>query len=247
MIKFILPAVFLLSGCPANFSIPATSADSPPPVSSTPANEVVSRPQLHKRPDGSFTIPTLYWATPQGVAGNGWEAVFGGTVVEVENVAEKKSDGFPFPRKYVQGAIKVEKIFRNLPDSTEITVGSVIRSEDFDGLKKGDKVVFFIDDIYEGGYVRVETAGTNSKLGFKVEDWNEPLVAALEKLAPCDKLRIERVEGHPEDFKARLHDCDGDRESKILDDPEIADIWKLRDPVGYQSLVEMRELRELDK
>jgi hypothetical protein len=233
VVKFILLAVVLLSSCTKNVPVRDSKVGTIP--------EIVSKPDFIKKSDGSFEFPTLYWATPGGIAEKNWQAVFGGTVIEVENVQEKKSDGFPFPRKYVKGAVKVEKIFRNLPDSSEIAVGSVIRSEDFDGLKKGDKVVLFIEEIYEGGFVRIETDGTNSKLGFKVKDWNEPIIAALEKLTPCDKTEVVWVEGHPEDFKVKLYNCD--EKSRILDDPQIAEIWKRYDPLGFQSLVEMRKLR----
>ncbi len=242
MVKFILLAVVFLAGCAGSVSIPATRADSLTPASPTPEIEVVSKPELDRKPDGSFLIPTPYWANPRSVAAMPWHAVFGGTVIEVKNDSQKFSRFGD--RKFISGALRVEKIFRNLPDSSEITVGSVIGSEDFDGLKKGDKAIFFVNEIYEGGFVRIEIEGTNSKLGFKVQDWNDPIVAVLEKLAPCDKTTVVWVEGHPEDFKAKLHACE--RESKILDDPQIAEIWKRYDPRGFQSLVEFREFRETD-
>jgi hypothetical protein len=233
----LLATVFLFNGCQAD-------KVSEPDITTNTAPKAATRLELFKKPDGSFRFPTLYWTTPRGVAEEDWNAVFGGTVIKVETVREKKSDGFPFPRTYVKGALKVEKIFRDLPDSTEITVDSIIESEDFDGLKKGDKVIIFIQEIYEGGFVRIEVDGTNSKLGFKVKDWNEPIVTALEKIAPCYKINIGWVEGHAQNFRAKMYDCYKERNQMILGDPQVTETWKRSDPKGFQYLVDLSEMKE---
>jgi hypothetical protein len=242
MEKFILLTVLFFSSCAGGGPLTKTNAESLPERVIEQQPKVISNPKLSKMSDGSFLIPNLYWVPPRGVAEQNWEAVFGGTVVEVKKDKAEYSD--QRSRKFVKGAIKVERIFLNLPDSVEVTIGSIIRSEDFDYLKKGDKVILFIHDIYESGYVRTEIKGTNSKLGFKVKDWNDPIVAALEKAAPCSKTRILWIEGHPEDFNVKVHDCYRERSAKILDDPQIAPVWSQLDPEGFQSLVEFRRLKQ---
>ena len=228
--KYFLLAVLLLNGCAAEIPVQETKAELAP--------ETISKVELMQLSNGSFLFPNLYWANPVGVAAN-WDAVYGGTVTEVKSESDDPAD--KDSRKFVEGAIKVEKIFLNLPDSSEIDIGSTIRSEDFDGLKKDDKVIVFINNKYEGGYVRVKIEGTNSKLGFKVKDWNDPIVSALEKVAPCDKIRIGWIEGFPKDFRAKLYDCYKERRNLIFDDPQISEIWKKNDPNGFQSLIESRQ------
>jgi hypothetical protein len=234
----VFTAVFFLFGC---FTDPSVNNPvSEPNAYTEPAP--LSKPDFTKHSDGSYQFSTVYWASPRGVAEDDWMAVYGGTVTEVKNEVDDPSD--ETSRKFVSGSIRVQKIFRNLPDSSEIAIGSIIRSEDFDGLKKGDKAIVFIQDIYEGGFVRAEIAGANSKLGFKVETWNDPIVTTLEKVAPCDKIRIGWVEGHPKDFRAKLHDCLQERDQMILDDPQISEIWKQHDPEGFRTLLEWREMRD---
>ncbi len=234
MLKLILPAVILFSSCAVDVSEQIVEKQTTP--------ETISKVKLTKKSDGSFEFPTLYWAVPRGVAEQDWNAVFGGTVIEVKKESDDPYD--KESRKFVSGAIKIEKTFLNLPDTSEISINSIVRSENFDGLKKGDKVIIFINGNYEGGYVRIEIDGTNSKLGFKVKDWSEAIVTALEKVAPCSKIETTWVEGHPEDFRAKMHDCLENRNKIILDDPQVAEIWKRYDPKGFQYLVELREMDE---
>ena len=236
MTKFILSLVIFLSGCAPNISEQNIEKDIAP--------KLVSTPESHKMSDGSFLLPTLYWANPLTVASEDWDAVFGGTVVKVSKESDYASDNLS--RKYVSGAIKIEKIFLNFPDNSEISVNSVVRSEDSDGLKIGDKVIVFTDGFYEGSFVRVEIEGTNTRLGFKVKDWNEPIVNVLEKIAPCGKIGEIWVEGHSKDFRVKMYNCRDERNKMILDDPQIADIWRRYDPIGFQYLLELRELNSVD-
>ena len=235
---YFLSAVILLNGCAADFPIEETK--------NKPAPEHISKIDLSKLSDGSFSISTIYWAGSRGVAEEDWQAVFGGTVVEVK---EERADPKDLKsRKFVNGAIKIEKIFLNLPDTDEIGIGSIVRSEDFDEMKKGDKIIFFVNGIiYEGGYCRVEVAGTNSKLGFKVKDWNDPIVSAVEKTAACEKVRNIWIEGHRKDFTAKQHDCYEERNKLVLDDPQISGIWKQNDPQGFQRLIEFRQYENSPK
>ncbi|HQU93105.1 MAG TPA: hypothetical protein PLK77_12445 [Pyrinomonadaceae bacterium] len=234
----VLAAVFFHFGC---FTAPSVNVPVSEPIAYTEPGKL-SKPDFIKKSDGSYEFSTVYWATPRGVAEDDWKAVYGGTVTDVKKEVDDPSD--ETSRKFVSGSIRVEKIFRNLPDSSEIAIGSIVRSEDFDGLKKGDKAIIFIQDIYENGFVRAEIAGTNSKLGFKVETWNDPIVTALEKVARCGKIRIGWVEGHPKDFRAKLHDCYQELDQMILDDPQISEIWKLHDPEGFRRLLELRKMSD---
>jgi len=236
MTRFILSAVIFFNGCAA--TVPEQNSEK----NITP--KLISKPESHKKSDGSFRFSTLYWATPRTVAGDDWHAVFGGTVIIVSKESDDPLDNSS--RKYVSGAIKIEKVFLNLPDNSEISVNSVIRSEDFDDLKIGDKVIVFINVFYEGDFARVEIEGTNTKLGFKVKDWNEPIVSVLEQIAPCGKIQETWAEGHPEDFRVKMYNCFEERNRIILDEPQVAEIWKRYDPIGFQYLLELRELNSVD-
>ena len=184
----------------------------------------------------SFNFPTLYWAVPRPVAVTDWHAVFGGTVVKVKKEKQKFSEDLT--RKFVGGEIEIERIFLNLPSGAAISVGDKFYGEDFENLKKGDKVIVFINGFYEKEFVRIKIDGTNSALGWKVKNWNEPIVAVLEKIAPCGKTEETRVEGHKRDFRTTLYDCREERDQMIL---ENAEIWKRYDPKGFDELVERQK------
>lgn len=186
---------------------------------------------------GSF--PTLYWAVPRPIADTNWHAVFGGTVVSVKKEKQELSEDLS--RKIVTGEIKIEKIFLNLPDGKPISINDQFFGEGFENLKKGDKVIVFINGFYEKEFVRIAIDGTNSALGLKVKDWNEPIVSVLEKIAPCSEIKETTPEGHKKDFLVKLYDCRAERDKMIL---ENALIWKRYDPKGVAELIEKRKFEE---
>lgn len=186
---------------------------------------------------GSF--PTLYWAVPRPIARTDWHAVFGGTVIKVKK--EKQDLTEDLSRKIVTGEIQIEKIFLNLPDGEPFSINERFFGEGFENLKKGDKVIVFVNGFYEKEFVRIAIDGTNSALGLKIKDWNEPIVALLEEIAPCEKIKETTPEGHKKDFRAKLYDCRAERDKMIL---ENAAIWKRYDPKGFAELVEMKKFEE---
>ncbi len=202
----------------------------------------ISTPDPWFKRNNTVNIPTVYWAGPFTIPEEAWFAVYGGEVIEVKVERTDYSDNHS--REFVSGKLKVEKIFLDLPENSDVSIGSVIGSEDFDGLKKGDKAIIFINGFYEKSFVHAEIAGTNSKLGFKVKDWNEPIVSVIEKIAPCDKIYTSLPDGHNLNF--RLYGCYGKRAAMILDDFQTAEIWKHYDPEGFQVLLERRRLAEED-
>jgi len=237
MLKLLLLAVVLFSSCAGDNLAQTTVTETAP--------KLILTPKLRKNADGLIELPTLYWSTPRTLPAFDWYAVFGGTVINVKKESVKMSGDFS--REYVSGALKIEKVFLNLPGSSEISINSVVTSENFDDLKKGDKVIIFINGFYEREFVRVEVEGTSSKLGFKVKDWNEPIVSVLEKIAPCNKTQEEWPEGHPRETRILMYNCGGDWDKFILDDPEISKVWKRYDPKGFEHLVEMRKLDSAEK
>ena len=194
------------------------------------------------RRNATFYFPTVYWAVSIPVAVTDWNAVFGGTVLRTKK--EKQKGMGEFGRKYVSGEIKVDKVFLGLPDNSKLSTNGIISAEGFENLKKGDKVIVFVNGFYEREFVLQKIEGTNSALGFKIKDWNEPIVSVLEKAAPCSKIKDTWVEGHPADFRTKMYDCRAERDQIIL---ENAEIWKRYDPHGFDQLLERQEiLKEIE-
>lgn len=191
-----------------------------------------------------FGFATLYWAHPQFLTANDWQMVFAGTVVKVKSEKDRISD---FTRRFKTGEIKVERIFLDLPESEGAKPGDIYGSEGFDGLKRGDKVIVFIKAFYEEQFVRVDVADTNTRLGIKVKSWDDPIVAAVEKAAQCSKIIEITPQGHKKAFRVKMYDCESERNKLILEDKEIADVWRRFDPQGFQHLLEVQELRNESK
>ncbi|HEV2864848.1 MAG TPA: hypothetical protein VGX48_27895 [Pyrinomonadaceae bacterium] len=142
----------------------------------------------------TFSVGVMYWATPRPVLCKDWYVVLGGTVVEThrEEAPELARQHF------AAGTLKVERVFMSLPTEREAAPEgfAYFKSEGFDGLRRGDKVIVFVNE-YDGGYGLVEAAGSNSKLGIKVRSWDEPIVeavAAMTRDAQAAKLPGDRQE-----------------------------------------------------
>lgn len=206
-------------------------------VNST-AGESFAQTSSEQRASG-IGFPTLYWAVPRPIAATDWHAVFGGTIVKVKK--EKLKYSGDITREFVGGEVKIEKIFLDLPGGAKISIGEKFYGEDFENLKKGDKVIVFVNGFYERDFVRIKIDGTNSALGLKVKDWNEPIVPLLEKIAVCGKTKETWVEGHQPDFRTTLYDCRSERDKMIL---ENAPIWQRYDPKGVEELIERQKFLE---
>ncbi len=201
---------------------------------------VLASPPRQNREINKFGFANLYWAVPRPVVAENWHMVFGGSVRKVKSKSEKVTDDIS--RRYKYGEIKVERVFLDLPDGRKTLPGDIFVGEDFDGLKHGDTVIVFINAFYEKTFVRIQIAGTNTRLGFKIKSWNEPIVAAVEQATRCAKIRETTPEGHKKDFKVKMYDCTAERNEMILKDKKLADVWRQFDPQGFQYLLEMQEI-----
>jgi hypothetical protein len=81
-------------------------------------------------------------------------------------------------------------------------------SDGFEGLKRGDKVLVFVNE-YDGGYGIIEAAGSNCKLGIKVRDWDDPIIEAVEAMT-----RDPQMAKRPDD---RI---------EVLKNPKYAEVWQ---------------------
>lgn len=170
---------------------------------------------------------------------NEWDMVFAGTVVQVKS--EKENMSGHYVRHFKTGKIKVARVFLNSATGQRIAIGDYFEGEGFEGSKRGDKVIVFIGaTYYEGSLARTDVAGTNSKLGFKIKSWDEPIVAAVEKVTRCTKIVEKWVEGHRPHFRAKVYDCQFERDKMIVEDKELANIWRRYDPQGIEFLLEVQ-------
>lgn len=154
----------------------------------------------------TFSAGVMYWATPLPVLCKDWYVVIAGTVLEIhqEVVPELAK------QRYTAGTLKVDRVLLSLPTEKEAAPLNFVyfKSDGFEGLKRGDKVIVFVNE-YDGGYGIIEAAGSNSKLGIKVRNWDDPIVRAVEAIT-----RDARTAKFP-----------GDR-VELLKDPEYAKIWR---------------------
>jgi hypothetical protein len=163
----------------------------------------------------------LYWATPTPILAREWRLVLGGTVVETHPDTAHYGD---HKKTFAAGTLRVEKIFLNLPTENYIVSPNVKRfkSDLFDGLKPGDKVIVFAVE-YDGGYGLIEVPDSNCKIGIKVDRWSDSIVGAVERM-------IERT---PEgDWKSI---------AEMLGDPAYAEIWRPYSPRGIDHLLEQKD------
>lgn len=140
----------------------------------------------------------LYWAGPRSIICGDWKVVLEGTVLETYQ--QEGHDTHPEP--FHMGTLKVERVFLNKPSPQVFFPTPMLkyyRSDAFDDLKVGDRIIVFIQE-YDGGYGVTWTLGSNSKLGIKIKSWDDPIVSALEKVVelPYNK-RIEFLKTHPEE------------------------------------------------
>lgn len=206
------------------------------------AQSVTSSAQMPRQQSegNTFGVSHLYWASPRPLLMEEWDMVFAGTVVEVKSETQNMSGNFV--RHLKTGKIKVARVFLDSATGERIAIGDYFEGEGFDGSKRGDKVIVFVSaSYYEGSLARADVAGTNSKLGFKIKSWDEPIVTAVEKLTRCMKVVEKWVEGHRQDFRAKVYDCKSERDEMILEDKELAEIWRRYDPHGIEILLDVQQ------
>ena len=154
----------------------------------------------------TFSAGVMYWATPRPVLCKDWYVVIAGTVSETHlKVIPELAK-----QRFTEGTLKVERVLLSLPTEREAAPANFayFKSDGFEGLKCGDKVIVFVNE-YDGGYGIIEAAGTNSKLGIKVRSWDDPVVGAIEAIT-----RDARMAKYPDD---RI---------ELLKDPKYAKIWR---------------------
>lgn len=206
------------------------------------AQSVTSSTQMpRQQSDGNtFGVSHLYWASPRPLLMEEWDMVFAGTVVEVKS--EKENMSGDFVRHFKTGKIKVARVFLDSATGKRIAIGDYFEGEGFDGSKRGDKVIVFINaSYYEESLARTDVEGTNSKLGFKIKNWDDPIVTAVEKVTRCTKIVDKWVEGHRQDFRAKVYDCKSERDKMLLEDKELADVWRRYDPQGIELLHDIQQ------
>ena len=163
----------------------------------------------------------MYWAIPTPILCKEWQLVVGGTVLETHE--EKGHEAHPEP--FVGGTLKVERIFLNLPTRDDAVSPNLKRFEAdaFDGLRRGDRVIAFVNE-YDGGYGVIEVPDSNCKIGIKVADWGEPIVGAVEEMIRSG---------------GSTYNTDVRRE--MLKDAKYAETWRPYSHKGIQYLLEGKE------
>lgn len=154
----------------------------------------------------TFKAGVQYWANPVPLLCKEWYVVVGGTVLE-----KHKTPGYgAHPKPFTEGTLRVERVFISLPTKRQTAPQEMkyFKSDGFEDLKVGDKVIVFVNE-YDGGYGIVEAMDSNCKLGIKVRDWNEPIVGAVEKIAADTEMAVHY-----------------DKRSEILKARQYANIWR---------------------
>lgn len=173
----------------------APARDGAPPQATPRAQTGPARPTpTPGAASDTFSVGVMYWATPRPVLCKDWHVVLGGTVIETH----KETAPELAKQHFTAGTLKVERVFLSLPTEREAAPAgfAYFKSEGFEGLKRGDKVIVFVNE-YDGGYGIVEAAGSNSRLGIKVRSWDDTIVeavAAMTRDAQATKLPGGRQE-----------------------------------------------------
>jgi len=127
---------------------------------------------------GVFRTGLMYWAPERPLLCKDWRVVVAGTVKETH--VEKTRD-HPV-KELTHGTAAIEKILLKKPTpKQEFVTASTLKSDGFDGLNRGDKVIVFVDE-YDGGYGIQPVIGSNCRIGIKVESFDDPIVGAIEKM-----------------------------------------------------------------
>ncbi|MBX7220644.1 MAG: hypothetical protein K1Y36_11910 [Blastocatellia bacterium] len=149
-----------------------------------PAFEAV--PQA--KPAIEMYLGWMYWAPPQAIPDMDWYLVVAGTVETLhrESVAS-------LPNQLVMvGTLRVKRIFRHLPTRNYPNPQPFdrLRVGGLNGLKPGDNVLLFAIE-YDGGYGLLEAAHSNCKIGIKLHNWHDPIVASVERMCADYQRRKE--------------------------------------------------------
>lgn len=146
------------------------------PAGAQPAEPAQARiPMGHVDSTDALLLGRMYWVGSRYLLGRDHGLVVTGTVREM---ATMKPDNPSLRGRQwtVEARIEVHTIF---VDSKRPPVApKFVVSELASGLHVGDKVIVF-GTKYEGSYGQIEALGSNSRLGIKIEDWSDPIVATL--------------------------------------------------------------------
>jgi hypothetical protein len=166
-------------------------------------------------------VSHMYWAIPQPILCKDWYLVVGGTVLETH----KEEGHDAHPRPYVGGTMTVERIFLNLPTRNYAVSPNlkIFMSNAFDGLKRGDKVIVFVNE-YDGGYGIISVLDSNCGIGIKVKSWDEPIVGAIEAMI--------RGGGGGKNIDAR---------KEMLKDANTVKVWRRYSSRGIAYLLEDKD------
>jgi hypothetical protein len=154
----------------------------------------------------------MYWAPPRPLLMCDALMVVGGTVVGTWREGTGKT-----PASGVGGLMHVERTFllregRGMPAGGWCPGMTYLQSEGFDGLKRGDKLIVFLNSYDDGAAIR-PVLGSNCPVGIKLKDWNDPIVPAVK--AVCGSSDVK----------------------KVLADEKHRAAWRRFDPVGVESIL----------
>ena len=158
---------------------PEAEADAAQALAAVPEGEVDTA--------GALMLPAMHWAPARPVLDPDPILLVGGTVRDVKKTRAEDADvrGEPW---IVSARIEVEEVYADrLPKARDgektapLGTRKFVVAELADGLAVGDKVIVYGVD-YEGAQALVEREGSNARLGIKVVDWSDPVVAAVRAL-----------------------------------------------------------------
>lgn len=194
------------------------------PTAPAPAPSDIIKPKVIN--GGTFKVGYMYWARSPLLLKD-WSVVLSGTVSEIYR-HQLKGDQIN-PEGTMAGVVKIHEIYsRRSTQKVDFQNASFFKSSGgFDGLKKGDKIIVFIDS-YDGGYGVVPVSDTHCHLGLKITGFDDPVIDAT-------KMWLSKK---------------GDffEQGKLAVDEKFAKVWRKYDKVGLEAFLERyNTMLEMDK
>jgi hypothetical protein len=194
------------------------AGDSSPEVRQAAAEALHCLPYLGLKPDelsgpSVFTVGVPFWTVAPSLLFRNWLLVVGGTVVCRRVEPSSLGAGiYVYP-----GGVLVERVLcaergrKELRDWNEGTTYLAL-TDGLEGFKAGDKVIIFANG-YNGDVAIQPVTGGNCRVGIKVDSWDDPIVAAVEKLCRAKDRR------------------------EALKDAEVQRAWRRFDDSGVEAIL----------
>jgi hypothetical protein len=167
-------------------------------------------------PESILNAGFMYWYAPL-LLDVQWDLVVTGTVVDLS--IDSSGRKLAYGKDFIVGKLKVQEIlYRNLSLNKKRKSLGYISSNGFDGLKLGDKAIIFIIE-YEGDYAIPSFSGTNCKIGYKLDSWQDPIINAVREYINLNQDMF-----------------------KLIENKSLLQMWERYDPQSVQKIKEKVEV-----